>query len=198
MKSIVVASRNPKKAAELRALLTPLGMRVLTLDQAGVSPVLEVEETGHTFLQNAFLKANFASTATGLTSVADDSGLSVCALNGAPGIYSARYGAPEAETDADRNAFLLRQMQGMSDRRCAFVCALCLIEPYAPPRYFEGRCEGELLSAPQGQNGFGYDPLFYLPERKKTMAELPAAEKNQISHRARAMRLLAAYLAKER
>jgi len=185
MKQLLVATNNPKKAAELHTLLSPLNINLLTLAQAGITE--EVEETGTTFSANAFLKANAAHTVTGMPSLADDSGLCVEALNNAPGVYSARYGAPQAKTDADRNAYLLAQMQNQSNRNCAFVCVMCLILPNREPLYFEGRCFGDLLSTPRGNNGFGYDPLFYLPEHQKTMAELPPEQKNQISHRAKAM-----------
>ena len=188
---LVVATNNIKKAAELHALLSPLGVELLTLAQASVD--IEIEETGDTFAQNALLKASHANVMTGLPAVADDSGLCVDALDGGPGVYSARYGGVGG--DVDRSALLLKNMERHDDRACAFVCCMCLVLPYKPPVYFEGVCRGELLRAPRGSGGFGYDPIFWVPEFQCSMAELTPEIKNLGSHRGRAARKLAAYIA---
>ncbi|MCL2546692.1 MAG: RdgB/HAM1 family non-canonical purine NTP pyrophosphatase [Oscillospiraceae bacterium] len=188
---LIIASNNAKKAAELHALLDGK-FELLTLQQAGIYNV--PEETGTTFRENALIKANAAHIRTGMPVVADDSGLCVDALGGAPGVYSAEYGSPQAVTDTDRNALLLKNMNNKDNRTCHFVSCLCLLLPNKPPIYFEGYCHGELLHNPRGNGGFGYDPLVYLPAYKKTMAELPSEVKNAISHRGQAMVKLKEYL----
>ena len=141
---------------------------------------------GTTFEENAFLKAHAVMEASGLPAVADDSGLCVDALNGAPGVYSARYGGPELD-DAGRYRLLLENMRGQLDRRCRFVSAICCCFPGGDRIEARGECAGTLAYAPKGTDGFGYDPIFFVPEQKKTFAELTAEEKNAISHRGKAL-----------
>ena len=181
---LVLASKNPKKLKELGEILSALGVEVLSEDQAGVD--VEVEETGTTFAENAKLKAVAVMQASGLPAVADDSGLCVDALNGAPGVYSARYGGPGLD-DAGRYKLLLENMRGQLDRRCKFVSAICCAFPNGDLVEAYGECSGTLAYAPKGTDGFGYDPIFFVPEQKKTFAELTAEEKNAISHRGRAL-----------
>ncbi len=181
---LVLASKNPKKLVELREILSALGVEVVSETDVGVD--VDVEETGTTFAENAALKARAVCAACGLPAIADDSGLCVDALNGAPGVYSARYGG-EGISDVDRYKLLLENMRGSFDRRCGFVSAICCAFPNGDEITAQGECRGTLAYAPKGENGFGYDPIFFLPERKKTFAELTAEEKNEISHRGRAL-----------
>jgi XTP/dITP diphosphohydrolase len=154
-------------------------------------------ETGATFAENAILKAAGAAAATGRPAIADDSGIAVEALGGAPGIYSARY-AGEGATDEENLAKLLEQVRGHSDRRAAYVCAIALVAPGTAPELFEARCEGVVIDDPRGSGGFGYDPVFVPDDRapgdERTMAELPPSEKDEISHRGRAARALLDWL----
>ena len=181
---MVLASKNPKKLLELQAILSAQGIEVVLESQVGID--VAVEETGTTFEENAFLKAHAVMEASGLPAVADDSGLCVDALNGAPGVYSARYGGPGLD-DVGRYRLLLENMRGQLDRRCRFVSAICCCFPNGDRVEARGECPGTLAYAPKGGDGFGYDPIFFLPERKKTFAELTAEEKNAISHRGRAL-----------
>lgn len=189
---LVVATHNEDKAAEIRALLAPLGFKVRMLPELTGAPA--PEETGETFEENALLKARDALRLTGLPCLADDSGLCVDALGGAPGVFSARFGG--FSSAGERNAHLLRQMEGISDRRARFVCAVACLFPDGRELLAEGRCEGEILAAPRGTGGFGYDPLFYLPQLSRTMAELTGAEKGRVSHRGAALRAFAEMLKK--
>jgi XTP/dITP diphosphohydrolase len=187
---IVMASRNQHKVRELARVLAPH-----TLEPLPESVELPPED-GQTFSENALLKARAAATATGAPALADDSGIVVAALGGAPGVYSARYAGPSA-TDEQNLHKLLDEMAGAQDRRAAYVCVLALVEPDGPERLFEGRCEGRLAAAPRGSGGFGYDPAFVpddLDGDERTMAEVSPAEKDAISHRGRAARSLAAAL----
>ena len=181
---LVLASRNQKKLRELREILSAQGVEVVSEADVGVD--VDVEETGTTFEENALLKARAVCEASGLPAVADDSGLCVDALGGAPGVYSARYGGPGLD-DVGRYRLLLENMRGMLDRRCKFVSAICCCFPDGEVITARGECPGTLAYAPRGEDGFGYDPIFFLPERKKTFAELTAEEKNAISHRGRAL-----------
>lgn len=181
----VLASKNRKKLAELNEILSALGVEVISEAEAGVD--VEVEETGTTFEENAALKAEAVCRASGLPAIADDSGLCVDALNGAPGVYSARYGGPELD-DAGRYRLLLENMRGMPDRRCRFVSAICCAFPDGGQVTARGECPGTLAYAPKGADGFGYDPVFFVPGLKKTFAELSAEEKNAVSHRGAALR----------
>jgi XTP/dITP diphosphohydrolase len=180
----VLASKNKKKLEEMEQILSALGVEVLSETQAGVD--VTVEETGTTFAENAQLKAQAVMGASGLPAIADDSGLCVDALNGAPGVYSARYGG-EGLDDAGRCKLLLEAMRGSMDRRCGFVSAICCAFPNGDVLTAQGECRGTLAYAPRGENGFGYDPIFFVPEQKKTFAQLTAQEKHQISHRGRAL-----------
>lgn len=198
-RKLLVATHNPGKVREYRDLLADLPIQVTYLDEEGT---LEVVETGQSFAENAQLKAVAYARVSGLWTWADDSGLEVDALAGAPGIYSARY-AGAAATDADRYRKLLDALAGVpwSRRTARFRCVVALATPEGQVRTCEGVCEGVIAFGPAGQNGFGYDPIFYLPERGVTMAQLPAEVKNAISHRGRAAQqakaLLAAMLAGE-
>ena len=193
---VVLASKNAHKLQELQDILSAQGVEVILESAAGVD--VEVEETGTTFEENSLLKARAVMEASGLPAIADDSGLMVDALNGAPGVYSARYGGPGLD-DAGRYRLLLENMRGVLDRKCRFVSAITLCMPSGDIVTARGECPGTLAYAPQGENGFGYDPIFFVQEKKKTFAQLTAEEKNAISHRGRALQLfqekLAAYLA---
>ena len=188
---ILLATNNAKKLIELQQLLGD-SFELLTLKDVGIDNV--PDETGTTFRENALIKAQAAQKHCDLPVISDDSGLCVEALNGEPGVYSAEYGKPLAVTDQDRNELLLRNMNLHNNRACYFVCCFCLLLPNQPPQYFEGYCHGELLRQPQGENGFGYDPIFYLPQFEKTMAELTPNEKNSVSHRGQAAQKLKEYL----
>ena len=193
---LVVATRNRGKVAEIEQKLAALPVKVLSLDACGVEG--EAPETGSSFAANAEEKARYYSRAAGRACLADDSGLEADALRGAPGVYSARY-AGENASDEDNNRKLLTEMaKTPPDKRTArFRCALALVTPEGKIYRAEGTVEGVLLTEARGQNGFGYDPLFFLPALGKTMAELSAAEKNSVSHRGRALEALAAELAGE-
>ncbi|MDY4897400.1 MAG: XTP/dITP diphosphatase [Eubacteriales bacterium] len=187
---IVLATRNKNKIRELEELLAThlKKIEVLSLDDIGF--VGEIEETGNSFEQNAMIKARAAADFSGMISVADDSGLTVNALGGAPGIYSARYSGVEGpDRDRANNEKLLRELQGVSSREAAFVCCIaCAFPDSMPARDFAvyGYTVGEILCAPRGDNGFGYDPLFWYDELGKTFAEMTPQEKNSLSHRAKA------------
>ena len=181
----VLASHNKKKMKEMREILAQLGVEVISQAEAGVD--IEPEETGTTFEENARIKARAIMEATGLPAIADDSGLVVDALDGAPGVYSARYGG-EGLDDDDRWKLLLKNMEGKEDRACRFVCVICCALPDGAEVMSRGTVEGQVAFGPEGDGGFGYDPVFYLPERGCTMACLPAEEKNAISHRGNALR----------
>lgn len=182
---IVLASKNKKKLEEMRQILSALGVDVISEADAGVD--VDVEETGTTFAENARLKAVAVMQESGLPAIADDSGLCVDALNGAPGVYSARYGGRGLD-DPGRCKLLLENMRGQMDRRCGFVSAICCAFPNGDEITALGECRGTLAYAPRGENGFGYDPIFFVPEQKKTFAELTAQEKHEISHRGKALR----------
>lgn len=182
---ILVATGNAHKLGELAPLFP--GQILKTPASVGIER-FEVEEDGSTFLDNALIKARALYSMTGRPSMADDSGLTVRALGGGPGIYSARYGSEGGKKleAAERNALLLKNTQGFADRACAFVC--CLVLVLSETRFFvvEETLEGELLRAPRGEGGFGYDPLVFLPELGKSVAELSPDEKNRVSHRGKA------------
>ncbi|MGI5971366.1 MAG: RdgB/HAM1 family non-canonical purine NTP pyrophosphatase [Oscillospiraceae bacterium] len=181
---LVIATHNKKKLLELKDILGSLSVEVLTQEEAGTDA--EAAETGDSFEENARQKAEAVMLATGLPTVADDSGLEVMALGGLPGVHSARYGGET--TDEGRNKLLLREMEGMKDRSAKFVSAVCCLFPDGRSITVRGECEGVLLEEPRGEGGFGYDPLFFIPEEGMTMAELPPERKNEISHRAKALR----------
>ena len=185
MRKILLATFNPGKIREYRALLDGLGYRITTLAEEKITKV--VTESGNSYEQNARLKAVTYAKLSHLLTVADDSGLEVDALDGEPGIKSARF-AGRAATDADRVTFLLARLDGVtSERRTArFKCLIAIATPDGQCQTCCGECPGIIALEPKGKNGFGYDPVFFLPEKGKTMAELPLETKNQISHRARA------------
>jgi len=174
--------------------LRALGLQLRTA--ADFPEVPSPEETGATYRENASLKATWWATRTGLCALADDSGLEVRALGGAPGPYSAVWAGPEA-SDADNNRELLAALAGATDRRAIFRCCLALAWPDRRVRFFEGSCEGTIAERPAGDHGFGYDPLFYLPEAGATLAELPPEVKDRLSHRGRALGRLRSFLARE-
>lgn len=185
MKDLLFATSNLNKARELEGLTADLPVRILTLKD--FPDLVSPPETGATFQENALIKARAATAATGLWALADDSGLTVDALNGEPGVYSARYSGPKADANSN-NAKLLKAMANVmaGNRQAQFRAVLALTLPQGEEYYSEGVTAGEILREYRGNNGFGYDPLFYLPQMGKTMAELSLAEKNQISHRAKA------------
>ncbi|WP_019120192.1 XTP/dITP diphosphatase [Brevibacillus massiliensis] len=189
VRKVVLATRNQGKVRELRQMLAPLGWEVVGLDEFPGAP--EVVEDGDSFEANALKKALAISTYTGLAAIGDDSGLEVDALGGAPGIYSARY-AGEGATDEQNWRRLLDELRDvpMEKRSARFRCTLVMVDGGEPVATAQGSCEGVIIHEPAGENGFGYDPVFYLPERKCTMAQLPAEVKNQISHRAKALQNL--------
>jgi len=195
MKQLVLASNNAKKIKELNALLAPLGIEVIPQGQLGIP---EAEEPHATFVENALAKARHAAQLSGLPALADDSGLCVRALGGAPGVISARY-AGEPRSDARNNEKLLADLAGESDRRAHFVSVLVLCRSADDPQPIiaEGEWHGEILAAPRGAEGFGYDPLFFVPGEQQTAAELTAETKNRLSHRGQAMARLLERLAAE-
>ena len=184
MMKMVLASKNPHKLTEMKAILGQLGVEVVLESEVGVD--VDVEETGTTFEENARLKAEAVMKAAGLPAIADDSGLCVDALGGGPGVYSARYGG-EGLTDQQRYQLVLKSLSGQLDRSAQFVSCICCCFPNGDVLTARGECPGVIAYAPQGENGFGYDPVFFLPELKKTFAQLSGEEKNAISHRGRAL-----------
>lgn len=181
---MVLASKNPKKLEEMAVILSQLGIEVVLESDVGVD--VEVEETGTTFEENAALKAFAVMEAAGLPAIADDSGLCVDALGGGPGVYSARYGGEELD-DRGRYTLLLNSMRGQTTRAAHFACAIACAFPNGDELTAEGTCSGTIAFAPMGENGFGYDPVFFVPEKSKTFAQLTAEEKAEISHRGRAL-----------
>lgn len=182
---LVLASNNAHKLEELRAILSTLGMDVVPQKELDIH--IEPDENGTTFEENSYIKAKTIMDACGLPTIADDSGLMVETLGGEPGVYSARYGGETCKTDRDRLNHLLSKMQGAENRRAKFVCVITLLTPSGEKLVARGECPGVILDAPQGENGFGYDPVFYVEEAGCTFAQLPSSEKNRISHRARAL-----------
>ncbi len=183
---LVLASQNQKKLKEMGQILGELGIEVCLQSEVGVS--IDVEETGTTFEENSLLKAKAVMEATGLPAIADDSGLCVDALNGAPGVYSARYGG-EGLDDTGRYRLLLENMRGQSPRTARFVSVITCCFPTGEVVTARGECVGSLAYAPQGEGGFGYDPIFFVPSLRKTFSQLTADEKNAISHRGVALDL---------
>jgi len=180
---LVLASKNAKKLVEMQEILSHLGVEVCLQSDVGVD--VDVEETGTTFEENSLLKAKAVMEASGLPAIADDSGLCVDALNGAPGVYSARYGG-EGLDDVARYRLLLENMRGMP-RGAKFVSVITCCFPSGDVLTSRGECPGTIAFAPQGEGGFGYDPIFFIPPLKKTFAQLTAEEKNAISHRGKAL-----------
>jgi XTP/dITP diphosphohydrolase len=186
---MVLASGNKGKLREIRQIMQPLGIKVQTAAELGFTE--EIEETGTTFAQNAELKALTVARALDLPVLADDSGLAVEALDGAPGVYSARYSGPDA-TDAKNCAKLMQALEGVPQekRGAAFICVMCCSKPDGSSLMAMGRLKGRIAFEPAGYNGFGYDPVFFVPEKGLTAAQMSAEEKNAISHRGRALNKL--------
>ncbi len=183
-RSFVLATRNQGKIEEFRKLLSGFDLDIKSLEDFNAVPT--ITEDGETFEDNAYKKAHFTAKILGLPTLADDSGLLVEALGGAPGIYSARYAGGKA-SDADNVMKLLEAMKGETNRKAVFQAVIAIAVPRGPALIFEGRCEGEISQSPAGENGFGYDPIFYYPPLKKTFAQMSSEEKNGVSHRGKAM-----------
>ncbi len=181
---VVLATRNEGKIREFREMLKDYPVELRGLNDFG--PIPEVEEDGDTFDDNAYKKASFTAKVLGLPAISDDSGLVVEALNGSPGVKSARY-AGDSATDKDNIAKLLMDMQGMKNRQAAFECVISIAVPSGPALTYEGRCEGEITEEADGDEGFGYDPVFLCPQYGKTFARCSMDEKNKVSHRGRAI-----------
>ena len=187
---VVLASKNPHKLVEISQITKKFDMELVLESELGVN--IDVEETGTTFEENSFLKANAVMQATGLPALADDSGIAVDALNGEPGIYSARYGFDESLDDAGRVQLLLKNMEAVPDgaRQAQFVCVIALVPPEGKVIQARGEVHGEVLRETAGEGGFGYDPIFYYPPFGKTLAQVTPEEKNRVSHRAKALKIL--------
>ena len=189
MMKVVLASKNAHKLQEISKITEKFDMELVLESQVGVD--IDVEETGSTFEENSFIKAEAVMKATGLPALADDSGIPVDALNGEPGIYSARYGFDPSLDDWGRLELLLKNTEQVPDgsRQAQFVCVITLVTPEGQVIQARGEAHGELLRQPAGEGGFGYDPIFYYPPLGKSFAELSPEEKNQVSHRAQALKL---------
>ena len=187
---VVLASKNKHKLVEISKITEKFGFDLVLQSELGVD--IDVEETGTTFEENSLLKAEAVMKATGLPALADDSGIAVDALNGAPGIYSARYGFDDTLDDWGRMMLLLKNTEHVPDgqRQAQFVCVISFVTPEGEVIQARGEIHGELLRAPVGENGFGYDPIFYYPPMGMSTAEMPAEAKNQVSHRANALKVL--------
>ena len=186
---VVLASKNKHKLVEISQITKKFDMELVLESDLGVD--IDVEETGTTFEENSFLKANAVMQATGLPALADDSGIAVDALNGEPGIYSARYGFDDTLDDAGRVQLLLKNMENVPDgqRQAKFVCVITLVTPDGQTIQARGEVHGEVLREVRGEGGFGYDPIFYYPPFGKTLAQVAPEEKNQVSHRAKALQV---------
>ena len=186
---VVLASKNPHKLVEIRQITDKFGFELVLQSELGVD--LDVEETGTTFEENSYIKAETVMKATGLPAIADDSGIAVDALNGEPGIYSARYGFDDTLDDHGRMMLLLKNTEHVPDgqRQAKFVCVITFVTPNGMTIQARGEIHGELTREPRGENGFGYDPIFYYPPMGMTTAELPSEIKNQVSHRGNALNL---------
>lgn len=182
---LVIATQNQNKLAEFKEILKDSNIEIRSLSDFG--PIPEVIEDGATFDENAYKKAYHTARVLGLPAIADDSGLVVETLDGAPGIYSARYAGPNA-TDKENCSKLLENLKGKMNRKCHFSCVLSIAVPSGPALTYESRCDGVILHKPQGTSGFGYDPLFYYEEYGKTFAEITSEQKNSVSHRGKALK----------
>ena len=191
----VLATANPGKISEMRGILSGLGIVVKTREELGID--IEVEETGTTFIENALLKASAICKAAGMPAVADDSGLMVDALGGSPGVYSSSFGG-EGLDDTGRCKHLIEKMQDAEHFGAKFVCTIACVFPDGKILTAEGECRGEILTAPRGLGGFGYDPVFLVEGLGKTMAELTREEKNAVSHRGKALREFYSLMQNER
>ena len=186
---IVLASKNPHKLVEINRITEKFGFELILQSELGVD--LDVEETGTTFEENSLIKAEAVMKATGMPALADDSGICVDALNGEPGVYSARYGFDESLDDWGRLQLLLKNTENVPDgqRQAKFVCVITMVTPDGQTIQARGEIHGELLRQPVGQNGFGYDPIFYYPPAGMTTAEMSSEAKNEVSHRANALKV---------
>ena len=186
---VVLASKNPHKLVEIRQITDQFGIDLVLQSELGID--IDVEENGTTFEENSFIKANAVMKATGLPALADDSGICVDALNGEPGIYSARYGFDDSLDDWGRLQLLLKNTEQVPDgqRQAQFVCVITMVMPDGCTIQARGEIHGELLRAPVGEDGFGYDPIFYYPPMGRSTAEMSAEDKNQVSHRANALKI---------
>jgi XTP/dITP diphosphohydrolase len=186
---VVLASKNKHKLVEISKITEKFGFELVLQSELGVD--IDVEETGTTFEENSFIKADAVMKATGLPALADDSGIAVDALNGEPGIYSARYGFDESLDDWGRLELLLKNTEHVPDgqRQAQFVCVITMVTPEGQVIQARGEIHGQLTREPRGENGFGYDPIFFYPPLGKTTAELSAEEKNRVSHRGNALRI---------
>lgn len=195
MITFIIATNNPHKLVEMERILNPIGIKAVSAKEAGIS-LAEVEETGETFAENAFLKANAAFKLSGMPAIADDSGLCIDALNGKPGVYSARY-AGENATDLDRINKVLQEMEHVSNenRTAHFTSSVCCILPDGSKIQVEGKCYGSIGFKPIGNGNFGYDPIFVY-ENKKTFAQMSSNEKDKISHRGKSLTMLQSELKK--
>ena len=187
----VLATHNPNKIREMGAILGQFGVEVVSPKELGIT--VDVEETGSTFAENAMLKAKAICELTKLPAIADDSGLCVDALNGGPGVYSARFGG-EGLDDKGRYTLLLEMLRGQTDRAAHFHTSIVCAFPNGDELVCEGECPGTIAFAPMGEGGFGYDPVFFVPELRKTFGQLTAEEKASVSHRGKALRAFAAAL----
>jgi len=187
----VLASANPGKVREMREILSEFDLEIVSRDELGID--FDVEETGSTFVENALIKARAISEATGLPAIADDSGLAVDALGGRPGVYSSSFGGAELNAD-QRYLYLLEEMKNMEQRSAKYVCTIVCAFPDGSSLTVFGECRGRICTAPRGSGGFGYDPVFLIEGKDKTMAELSPEEKNEISHRGEALRNFALLL----
>ena len=190
----VLASKNAHKLREISEMVSQYGIDLVLQSELGID--VDVEETGSTFEENSMLKAAAVMKKSGMAAIADDSGLMVDALDGAPGIYSARFGGEACKNDKERYEYLLKKLEGVPEekRTAKFVSVITLLYPDGSSVVARGECPGRILHAPRGENGFGYDPVFYVDEDGMTMSEMSPERKNQISHRARALQALAAKL----
>ena len=186
---VILASKNKHKLEEISKITEKFGFELILQSQLGVD--IDVEETGTTFEENSLIKAEAVMKATGMAAMADDSGICVEALNGEPGVYSARYGFDDTLDDWGRLQLLLKNMEAVPDgkRQAKFVCVITMVTPEGETIQARGEIHGELLREPHGENGFGYDPIFYYPPFGMTTAEMSSEDKNQVSHRANALKI---------
>ena len=191
IEDLVIATTNKGKVKEFKSLLGPQIKNIFSINDFDNIP--DIEETGSTFEENALIKARVVAGITGKLTISDDSGLEVEALSGEPGIYSARY-AGEGASDSDNIEKLLEELFRVDDRTARFVCCIALVDSKGTEHTFTGTCEGEILTSKVGEGGFGYDPVFYYPQAGKTFAELSLEEKNEFSHRAKAIKKLNEFL----
>ncbi len=191
----VLASKNKHKLQEIQEILSQYDIELVLQSELGVD--VDPDENGATFEENSYIKAKAVLDATGMTTIADDSGLWVDALGGAPGVHSARYGGPDYKTDRDRLNLLLKNMEGIDDRTARFVCVITLLKPDGTKLVARGECEGVIDTEPRGNSDFGYDPVFYVPAEGCTFSEMGSERKNAISHRSNALKNLCKMLEKQ-